>query len=74
MALIEKIAIQEHTHPEDGSRLFLVQFAVDGVPCVPFWSNVVERKAMGDDAWIASLRERAESLVWQYGRSSTVLT
>jgi hypothetical protein len=67
MARYEIIRIKEHSHPQDFSRLFLCQIAVDGRPCVPFWSHVAQRAELGEEAWIASLYENAEHLLLEYG-------
>jgi hypothetical protein len=61
------IKIAEHTHPQDFSRLYLCQIAVNGVPCVPFWSHAAQRRELGEEAWLRSLFDNAENLVAQYG-------
>lgn len=69
MAKYELIRIKEEAHPADSSRIFLVQVAVDGVPCVPFYSHSIQRKELGEEAWIESLFENAEMLVREHGRA-----
>lgn len=64
-----KIVIKEQSHPQDFSRIFLCQFAVDGVPCVPFYSHVIDRQRLGEEGWLRSLYENAEQLVRDYGRA-----
>lgn len=63
----EIIKIAEHTHPQDFSRIFLCQIAVDGVPCVPFWSHAAQRRELGETAWLQSLFDNAEQMVRDYG-------
>lgn len=69
MAKFEIMRIQEHSHPLDASRLFLVQIAVDGTPCMPFWSHIQQRRELGEEAWLESLKENAANLVAEYGRA-----
>lgn len=63
----EIIRIQQH------SDLFLCQVAVNGIPCVPFWSTAMQRHDLGEDRWIQSLFENAEEMVRQYGRAKDIL-
>lgn len=56
------------------SELYLCQFAVDDIPCTPFWSTAMQKEALGEAAWMQSLRENAEMLVREHGRSQTVLS
>jgi hypothetical protein len=63
----EIIRIKEEVHPLDASRIYLVQVAVDGKLCVPFWDSIINRKQLGEDAWIRSLCENAAHLVNEYG-------
>lgn len=73
MATHEIIKIKEESHPQDHSRIFLVQIAVDGVPCVPFYSHVIQRRQLGEEGWLRSLCENAEDMIAQFGRANTVL-
>jgi len=63
----EIICIREHTHPQDFSRLFLCQIAVDGKVSVPFWSHAAQRQELGEEAWLQSLFDNAEHLIKEYG-------
>jgi hypothetical protein len=63
----EIICIKEETHPQDSSRIYLVQIAVNGRLCVPFWDSIVNRRRLGEDAWIQSLCENAEGLIREHG-------
>jgi hypothetical protein len=63
----EIIQIKKH------SDLYLCQIAVSGVPCTPFWSTAMQRAELGEEAWIRSLCENAESLVRSSGRASEIL-
>jgi hypothetical protein len=63
----EIIRIREEIHPQDASRIYLIQIAVDGQCCVPFWDSIVNRKRLGEDAWIQSLYENAEGLIREHG-------
>jgi hypothetical protein len=65
----EIIYLKEHIHPQDSGLVYLVQLAVDGTPCTPFWSHAIHRRQLGEEAWMQSLRENAESLVAEYGRA-----
>jgi hypothetical protein len=67
MPNFEIIKIKEQTHPSDFSRIYLCQIAVDNVPCVPFFSHSIQRKELGEEAWLKSLCENAEMLVRDYG-------
>ena len=67
MSQREIIKISEHVHPQDFSRLFLCQIAVDGAPCVPFWSHAAQRAELGEEAWLESLYQNAEHLLREYG-------
>lgn len=67
MPTYEIIKIKEQTHPQDYSRIFLCQIAVDGKPCVPFFSHAIQRKELGEEGWLKSLFENAEMLVRDYG-------
>jgi len=67
MAQRKIIAIKERIHPQDFSRLFLVQVAVDSKPCVPFWSHISQRVELGEKAWLESLLENGEHLMREYG-------
>jgi hypothetical protein len=62
-----RILIKEETHPQDLSRIYLVQIAVDDQPCVPFWSHEIERRRLGEENWWRSLCENAAGLIAQYG-------
>ena len=71
LAFVQKfeiLRIKEDSHPLDGSRIFLVQIAVDGVPCMPFWTHVAERRAKGEEAWLEGLKENAVDMVARFGR------
>jgi hypothetical protein len=63
----EIMRIKESVNPQDFSTAYLVQIAVDGKPCTPFWSPAEHRKTMGEDAWVASLKENAEHMLMQFG-------
>jgi hypothetical protein len=63
----EIIRIKQH------SDLYLCQIAVDGTPSVAFWSTAMQRKELGEEAWIRSLCENAEHLVREYGRAREIL-
>jgi hypothetical protein len=63
----EIVKISEHIHPQDFSKLYLVQIAVDAKPCVPFWSHEAQRRELGEEAWLQSLFDNAENLIHQYG-------
>jgi hypothetical protein len=63
------VRIKEQTHPQDFSRLYLVQIAVDDVPCTPFFSHEIQRRELGEQAWLLSLYDNAEMLVREYGRA-----
>lgn len=67
MPRFDRIKIAEHTHPQDFSRLYLCQIAVDGKPCVPFWSHEAQRRELGEEAWLQSLNENAEHLLAEHG-------
>ena len=68
MPAYEIIKIREEVHPQDCSRIYLCQIAVDGNPCVPFYSHAIQRKELGEEGWLRSLYENAEHLLRQYGR------
>ncbi len=63
----EIIRIKQHTD------LYLCQIAVDETPCIPFWSTAMQRKELGEEAWIQSLCENAEQLIRDYGRAREIL-
>lgn len=63
----EIIKLTDHVHPQDFSKLYLVQIAVDAKPCIPFWSHEAQRRELGEEAWLQSLFENAEHLLAQYG-------
>lgn len=67
MAKHSIIKIKEMVHPQDFSRLYLCQIAVDSVPCVPFYSHAAQRMELGEDAWVQSLFENAEHMLQQFG-------
>jgi hypothetical protein len=61
------IKIKEMTHPQDFSRLYLCQLAVNGIPCVPFYSHEIQRRELGEQAWLESLKENAAGLLAEHG-------
>ena len=63
----EVVKISEHVHPQDFSKLYLVQIAVDSKPCVPFWSHEAQRCELGEEAWLQSLFDNAEDLMARFG-------
>ena len=63
----EVVKISEHVHPQDFSKLYLVQIAVDSKPCVPFWSHEAQRRELGEEAWLQSLFDNAEDLIARFG-------
>jgi len=67
MPRYEIIKIKEQSHPLDFSRIFLCQIAVDGVPCVPFYSHAIQRKELGEEGWLQSLYENAEQMIHDHG-------
>jgi hypothetical protein len=67
MPRVDRIKIVPHTHPQDFSTVYLCQFAVDGVPCVPFWSHKAERERLGEDAWYRSLQDNAVGMLAEHG-------
>lgn len=69
----ELIKVQEHTHPQDCSKLFLVQVAVDEIPCIPFWSHVAQRIELGEEAWLKSLADNADDMIAKYGRAPALV-
>jgi hypothetical protein len=69
MPRYEIIKIKEESHPQDFSRIYLCQIAVDSIPCVPFYSHAIQRRELGEEAWLNSLYENAEMLVKEYGRA-----
>lgn len=69
MPSYEIIRIKEQTHPQDFSRIYLCQIAVDGVPCTPFFSHSIQRHELGEEAWLISLYENAEEMIRQFGRA-----
>jgi hypothetical protein len=73
MARHEIIKIAEHVHPQDFSRVYLCQIAVNGIPCVPFWSHEAQRRELGEEAWLQSLYDNAEHMIFEYG-SAPALT
>lgn len=73
MPNFEIIKIKEETHPQDFSRIYLCQIAVDGNPCVPFYSHSIQRRELGEEGWLRSLYENAEQLVMDYGRAPALI-
>jgi len=69
----EIIKIKEESHPQDHSRIFLCQIAVRGVPCVPFYSHVIQRDQLGEEAWLKSLCDNAEQMIADYGRAPALV-
>jgi hypothetical protein len=67
MPRYEIIKIKEMSHPQDCSRIFLCQIAVDSVPCTPFYSHSIQRKQLGEEGWLQSLYENAEQMIHDYG-------
>ncbi len=67
MSRREIIKIREQLHPSDFSRLFLCQVAIDGIPCVPFYSHAIQRRELGEEQWVESLFENGEQLIREYG-------
>jgi hypothetical protein len=72
MARFEILKIKACVHPQDASRTWLVQIAVDGKPCVPFYDHEARRQRMGEDAWFEALKENAAQLVADYGPQSAL--
>lgn len=68
MKHFERIALRESCSL-DGSRWWLVQFAVNGVLCPPFYEPDRRRRDMGwsDEEWMRHLEEQAESAIESYG-------
>jgi hypothetical protein len=63
------IKIEPRIHPSDFSTVYLVQIAVDEVPCVPFWSHKIERIRLGEEGWLKALFENAEHMLKEFGRA-----
>lgn len=63
----EILRIKECSHPQDGSRTYLVQIAVDEKPCIPFYDHEINRRTLGEEAWIESLKSNAAGLLREYG-------
>ena len=61
------VKIAEHVHPQDFSKIYYCQIAVDDVPCVPFWSHEIQRRQLGEEAWLQSLFDNAEDLIARFG-------
>lgn len=61
------VKIKEESHPQDHSRIYLCQIAVDGKCCVPFYSHVIQRNELGEEGWLKSLFENAEQMLADYG-------
>lgn len=74
MKTYERIAMRETSAP-DGSRWWLVQFAVNGVPCMPFYEPDRRRREMGwdDEQWFQHLHEQADSSLEAYGRAAPLI-
>jgi len=73
MAKYEIVKIKEMVHPQDFSRLFLCQIAVDGRCCVPFYSHIAQRMELGEEAWERSLYENAEHMLQQFGPAAALV-
>jgi len=72
MARFERLRLKE-VISSDGSKCWLVQYAVDGVPCVPFYDHDINRRAHGtDESWFRDLERQAELAVRQYGRAEVM--
>lgn len=69
----ELLKVKEIINKSDCSRMYLVQFAVDGKKTVPFWSWERDRRLLGDDAWVESLKENAVHIMQQFGPSNDTL-
>lgn len=67
MPRVDRIKIVTTTHPQDFSTVYYCQFAVDGVPCVPFWSHKAERERLGEDRWYRGLQENAVDMLARFG-------
>lgn len=63
----ELIHLSEHTNPDYPYPVYLVQYAVDGKKCPPFWSTKKARIDMGEDAWFESLKLEAEAAIAENG-------
>jgi hypothetical protein len=64
----ERLALRETSSP-DGNRWWLVQYAVNGIPCMPFYEPEARRREAGwsDEEWFRHLEEQAESSLESYG-------
>ena len=67
MAKFEIMRMKEVSHPHDGSKMYLVQIAVDGKPCIPFWEYEARRRRVGEEAWLQGLCDNAQSLIASHG-------
>lgn len=57
----ELIHLSEHVHPDYTTPIYLVQFAVSGKVCPPFWSTKQSRVELGEDMWFENLKLEAEA-------------
>lgn len=53
----------------DTMKWYAVQFAVDGVPCTPFYDCELHRRNMGEEQWMEMLKGQAAAYVDLYGRA-----
>jgi hypothetical protein len=68
----ELIHLSEHTHPGYQTPVYLVQFAINGQVCPPFWSTKQDRVDMGEDMWFESLKQNAEGALAECGPSKAL--
>jgi hypothetical protein len=68
----ELIHLSEHTHPGYHTPVYLVQFAVDGQVCPPFWSTKQSRIELGEDMWMENLKLEAQGALDECGPSKAL--